>query len=124
MLDILNIYSDIPLTRTLGEIKGEITVDTSKFIPSVLVVGDSYYWNILYTGIPKYYFSPSSAYYYYNSKAYFNNDVTLPAKEVDVKKACFTKDIVIWLYAEPNLRNIGNDIDHQLINSCKIKQLQ
>lgn len=124
MLDILNIYSDIPLTRTLGEIKGEIIVDSNKFIPSVLVVGDSYYWNILYTGIPKYYFSPSSAYYYYNSKAYFNNDVTLPTKEVDVKKACFTKDIVIWLYAEPNLRNIGNDIDNQLINSCKTKQLQ
>ena len=122
MLDMLNMYSEIPLTKPLGQIKGEITVDTSKFIPSVLVVGDSYYWNIIYSGLPKYYFDKGSAYYYYNSKAYFNNDVTLPTKEVDVQKVSFTKDVVIWLYAEPNLTKIGNGIDQQLLDAVSSKK--
>lgn len=122
MLDMLNMYSKIPLTKPLGQLKGEITVDTSKFIPSVLVVGDSYYWNIIYAGLPKYYFDKGSAYYYYNSKAYFNNDVTLPTKEVDVQKVSFTKDVVIWLYAEPNLTKIGNGIDQQLLDAVSSKK--
>ncbi len=122
MLDMLNMYSEIPLTKPLGQIKGELTVDTSKFIPSVLVVGDSYYWNIIYSGLPKYYFDKGSAYYYYNSKGYFNNDVTLPTNEVDVQKVSFTKDVVIWLYAEPNLTKIGNGIDQQLLDAVYKQQ--
>lgn len=117
MLDMLNMYSEVPLTKPLGQIKGEMTVDTTKFTPSVLVVGDSYYWNIVYSGLPKYYFDKASAYYYYNSKAYFNNDVILPTKDVDVQKVSFTKDVVIWLYAEPNLGKIGNGIDQQLLDA-------
>lgn len=117
MLDMLNMYSDVQLTKPLGQIKGEILVDTAKFLPSVLVVGDSYYWNIVYSGLPKYYFDKASAYYYYNSKAYFNNDVTMPTKEIDVQKVSFTKDVVIWLYAEPNLGKIGNGIDQQLLDA-------
>lgn len=122
MLDMLNMYSEIPLTKPLGQLNGEITVDTSKFIPSVLVVGDSYYWNIIYSGLPRYYFDKGSAYYYYNSKAYFNNDVTLPTNEVDVQKVSFTKDVVIWLYAEPNLSKIGNGIDQQLLDAVYKQQ--
>lgn len=121
MLDILNLYSSIPLNGPLGKINTVLQTDTINFSPTILAVGDSYYWNIIYTGIQEKFFKPGSAYYYYNSTAYFNNGVTIPVSQINVVKSCLTKNVVFLIYTEANLKNIGNGIAKQFIDAYATK---
>ncbi len=117
MLDILNLYSSIPLNRPLGKINTMLQTDTTNFSPTILAIGDSYYWNIIYTGIQEKFFKPGSAYYYYNSTAYYNHGVILPTSQINVVKSCLSKDVVFLIYSEPNLKNIGNGIAKQFMDA-------
>jgi hypothetical protein len=110
MMKLLNLWFDIPVTRPLAYFKTELNRDSSKYIPSVLSIGDSYYWNIIYTGIPAAYFHPNSAYFYYHSTAYFNDGNILPVTKLNLHETVLSKDVVFFLYSEPNLRNLGNGI--------------
>jgi len=81
--------------------------DTTNYFPDVMVVGDSYYWNIMNFGIPKL-FSKNFRYLYYNSMAYYNDGQSKPVEQLDIKKEVFSQKVVFYLYTEPNLKNLGN----------------
>ncbi|MEO8085813.1 MAG: hypothetical protein ABI763_03280 [Bacteroidota bacterium] len=81
--------------------------DPAKPRPNVLVIGDSYYWNIYYAEIPKYIFSRAN-FWYYNHEVYAD---TLPGKQI-VDQANFMNEverqrIVIVLETEINLNKFG-----------------
>lgn len=115
--DVMNLWYPVPLRRALGYFDITLTPDTSNYTPGVLVVGDSYYWNIIYTTVPEKFFAPGSVYYYYNSTAYFNNGTNTPVKQLNILEQLKNKDVVILIYAEPNLRNLGNGIDKDYLTA-------
>lgn len=115
--DVMNLWYPVPLQRPLGYFDITLTSDTSNYEPKVLVVGDSYYWNIIYTTVPEKFFAPGSVYYYYNSTAYFNDGTNKPVKQLNILEQFKDKDVVILMYAEPNLRNLGNGIDKDYLNA-------
>ncbi len=116
MMELMNLWVDIPLRKPLAYFKTELTSDTAAYVPNVLTIGDSYYWNIIYSGIPGAFFSPNSVYFYYNTTAHFNDGRSAPVKELDLKKTILQQDVVFFLYSEPNLRQLGNNIDVNFLN--------
>lgn len=115
LMEVMNLWTEIPLAKPLGYFKTALPIDTVLHQPAVLSIGDSYYWNIIYTGVPAAYFKPGSAYFYYNSTAHFNNGATAKVNELDLVQTCLSKEVVFFIYAEPNLVKFGNGIDKQFL---------
>ncbi len=115
LLEVMNLWTDIPVTKPLGYFKTALPVDTALHQPAVLAIGDSYYWNVIYTGVPATYFKPGSAYFYYNSTAHFTNGTTAKVSELSLLQTCLSKEVVFFIYAEPNLAKFGNGIDAQFL---------
>lgn len=111
MLELMNLWYPIAPSKPLGYFKTELNLSPQAFKPSVLVVGDSYYWNVIYTGVPEKYFAEGSVYLYYNSTAYFKNGSSVPVNQLNLSQILRGKDIVMFMYAEPNLRKFGTGID-------------
>jgi hypothetical protein len=111
LLEVMNLWTDIPVTKPLGYFKTTLPIDTALNKPAVLAIGDSYYWNCIYTGVPAAYFKQGSAYFYYNATAHFNNGTTAKVSELNLLQTCLTSEVVFFIYAEPNLVKFGNGID-------------
>lgn len=111
MLELMNLWYPIAPNRPLGYFKTELKESSESYKPSVLAVGDSYYWNVIYTGVPAKYFADGSVYFYYNSTAYFKNGNSVPVNQLNLLETVRGKDVVMFLYSEPNLRKLGNGID-------------
>ena len=111
MLELMNLWYPIAPSKPLGYFKTEINLSPEAYKPSVLAIGDSYYWNVIYTGVPEKYFADGSVYFYYNSTAYFKNGSSVPVSKLSLSQIIQGKDIVLFMYAEPNLRKFGNGID-------------
>lgn len=70
------------------------------YYPKVLVVADSYYWNIYNSGIPQNIFA-NEAFWYYNSLVYpdhYGNE--LKVEEIDVKSAVEQQEIILVMITE------------------------
>lgn len=117
LLQLMNLWWPIPVNRPLGYVQTQL--DTSKlcYRPSVLVVADSYYWNVIYSGIPAAYFSPKSVYYYYNSTIHSNDGSVVSTRNDHLKERVLQQDVVIYLYAEPNLIHFGNNFHNRVMNA-------
>jgi hypothetical protein len=119
LAEVMNMWYPVQLERQLGYFEIELPVDSSKAKPSVLTVGDSYYWNMIYTTAPANYFAPGSCYYYYNSKAYFIDGTEKAVKDLDVLQQVLSKDVVFLMYAEPNLKRLGEGIEVDFLNALQ-----
>ena len=74
--------------------------DSTRYKPHVLVIGDSFYWNIFNSGIPKNLFA-NEAFWYYNDKVY--PDFYIKPKytrELNLKKEVETKDLIFIMVTE------------------------
>ena len=74
--------------------------DSSRYKPYVLVIGDSFYWNIFNSGIPKNLFA-NEAFWYYNAKVY--PDFYIKPKytrELNLKKEVESKDLIFVMVTE------------------------
>jgi hypothetical protein len=83
----------------------------------VLVIGDSFYWNMYYSGIPSNVFS-SLEFWYYNSK-YYNDGTDKPKAEVanlSYVSEVLKNDYVIILQTDGGLNNFGFGFFNELIN--------
>ncbi len=68
---------------------------TGKDLPNVLVVGDSYYWNIFNAGLPKHLFG-NEAFWYFNAKVYPDTYYGEKwVKDIDMKAEVEKQDVVI-----------------------------
>ena len=72
--------------------------------PSLLVISDSYYWNIYTAEIPMHLFKHGE-FWYYNSIAQFDQDKAREVKSLDLKKEIEAKDIIMIMVTERFLYN-------------------
>ncbi len=86
--------------------------------PDVIVIGDSFYWQIFNTGISTKEFKSSEFWYYYKV-IYGKNRWGQDIKNIDVFESLKHADIVILLSNEPNLVNFPWGFEN--INEEKIK---
>lgn len=79
-----------------------------KYKPNVLVVGDSYYWNMYYSGIPSNVFS-NLEFWYYNYQIYNDGtaNVASTTDAIDYKSAISDRDVIIIMQTDGGLNNFG-----------------
>lgn len=90
----------------------------NKYRPKVLVIGDSFYWNIYYSGIASNVFNGLD-FYYYNSK-YYNDGTSNPKSEVgniEYFKEISKYEYIIILQTDGGLNNFGFGVFDKIINS-------
>lgn len=87
-----------------------------KHRPNTLVIGDSFYWNMYYSGIPANVFN-GLEFWYYNSK-YYNDGTSTPKREVrtlDYLEEIFKYEYIIILQTDGGLNNFGFGFFNQLV---------
>jgi len=89
----------------------------NKYRPKVLVIGDSFYWNMYYSGVPSNVFN-SLEYWYYNSKCY-NDGTATPYSET--KNFKYIEEIskyeyIIILQTDGGLNNFGFGFFDKVLN--------
>ncbi|MCE9499532.1 MAG: hypothetical protein K8R21_03385 [Leptospira sp.] len=88
------------------------------FRPNVLLVGDSFYFTLSATGIPRKIFSEKSAFWYYDKNEYINDG--RPQKELgelDLDADIYSRNIVIILVSEVNLKKFGYGFPERIITA-------
>ncbi len=86
-------------------------------MPRFLVVGDSFYWNIVNQINQRDLFS-SSPYWYYNSKVYFDKPKE-KVKDLDLVEELCSLQFVMLIYCTSNLYDLGNGFSTQaLLQLC------
>ena len=79
--------------------------DSSHTKPEVLVVADSYYWNIFNTRIPKYLFAHEAFWYYYGKiypDTYYvaKKDSAVTVKDINIQKEIEKQDVIFLMITE------------------------
>ena len=83
----------------------EIAIDTTgKTKPNVLIIGDSFYWNLYHSGIDKCF--TESEFRYYNQTAY-TAEGTKQIQEMNFENEIQKYDVIIILATESNIHNLG-----------------
>jgi len=95
-----------------------------KYRPNVLVVGDSFYWNMYYSGIPGNVFNGLN-FFYYNSK-YFNDGTD--KYKAEIKNLDFLEEIskyeyIIILQTDGGLNNFGFGFFNKLLSVTNMVDL-
>jgi len=93
-------------------------VQEGKYRPNVLVIGDSFYWNMYFSGIPSNIFK-SLEFYYYNSKYYNDGSATSKAEvsSFNYLQEIMKYEYVIILQTDGGLNNFGFGFFDKLINN-------
>ena len=91
--------------------------------PNLLTIGDSFYWNIYNSEVPKYIFNGAN-FWYYNHDVYADS---LPQKEV-VNLSTFMNEIdrqqvILVLQTESNLNNLGLGFFETVYDALQSKEL-
>jgi len=82
--------------------------DSTKTQPTLLTIGDSYWWNIYNTAVGGSVFK-DGRFWYYNKEAFPESFTKQTFVEtLDFKKVIEETDVIILCYTEPMLINIGN----------------
>ena len=113
--NLMNLYYPIKTYPLAYPIMSYLTQD--KYKPKVLVIGDSFYWNLYYSGIPSNVFN-SLEYWYYNSK-YYNDGTATPVaeiKDLNLLKEIQNFEYIIILQTDGGLNNPGFGFFNNLIN--------
>ncbi len=85
----------------------EIAIDTTgKTKPNVLVIGDSFYWNLYHLGIDRCF--NHSQFWYYNQAVYpVTTKKQVMTNELDLNEEMKQYDVIILLATESNIHNLG-----------------
>ena len=91
--------------------------DTTAWRPSLITIGDSFYWNIL-NFTPVWDVFKSVPYWYYFSTAYFDDDdltVTHKISDLDVLQEVIDADFVMLAYSTVSLYKMSNGFSEYLL---------
>jgi len=73
--------------------------------PSVLTIGDSFWWGIYYSGIPEKVFG-SHEFWYYNEQSFnINNEAIVNVSDIDLKEKIFENNFIILQSSEGLLQS-------------------
>jgi hypothetical protein len=117
--DVMNLLWRIKGPK-MAYVQFEFEENPKKTKPNVLVVADSYFWNINNMGIPERLFNDYS-YWYYNSTAYAKGAPMKGVKELNLKQEIERKDVIIILATEVNLYTYGFGFIENAYNLYKRK---
>lgn len=96
--DLLNIIQDLPHDPMPYPVLRYTTENKTR--PSVLAVGDSYWWSVVGADIPKNVFKEDE-YWFYNKDVYKNNiKQDKPVAELSFKQETINRDVIIVMAAE------------------------
>ncbi len=86
----------------------KIKIDSeNKSKRNLMVISDSYWWDIYSRGIPKDIFE-NNEFLYYNNQLFGNNYMgDTDPKKIDIKRHILNADHIILLFTEPNLDRLG-----------------
>lgn len=89
-----------------------------KYRPNVLVIGDSFYWNMYYSGIPSNVFK-NLEFWYYNSKYYNDGSDKVKAEvaSMNYRQEIMKYDYIIMLQTDGGLNNFGFGFFDRLITA-------
>ncbi|MBE9492048.1 MAG: hypothetical protein IMY70_04125 [Bacteroidetes bacterium] len=95
----MNLFWEPPLD-TMAYPVYSYEVNEKKDRPMVLVIGDSFYWNIFNTGLPKNLFG-NEAFWYFYSKVYPDNYIKpVNVGDLDIKSEIEKQDVVFLMVTE------------------------
>ncbi|MBE7410536.1 MAG: hypothetical protein L6Q54_09985 [Leptospiraceae bacterium] len=114
----LNLLWSLPFGKY---IEPEILIENTNFYkPNVLIVGDSFYFTLSATKLPEKLFSIESNFYYYDKINYsINGKTNTQIEKFDLNKDIFSKDIIILLVSEVNLKYFGYGFIEKVITEEK-----
>ena len=100
--------------------------DTTAIHPTLITIGDSFYWNILnLTPIGAVF--DRTPYWYYFSTAYFNTDdptVSQKVSDLNVPQEVIDADFVMLSYSTVSLYQMSNGFSQSLLNKLILKSKQ
>jgi hypothetical protein len=92
----------------------EMKNDSSKYKPTVITVGDSFWWNIYNFGVNDGVFN-SGQFFYYNQEFYRGGTMEKRLKEnIDFNREIAGTEIIIFCYTEGTVHDMGNGFLTQL----------
>lgn len=106
---LLNLKFPLSLRDSLGYTEVKFYPDNADFKPKVSVIADSYFWNCIYSQIPKNTFNSQSAYLYYGKKFYNMSGQEFQLSNTEIKNFVKQSDLIIIMYTEPNLVKLYNE---------------
>ena len=99
--------------------------DTTAWRPSLITIGDSFYWNIL-NFTPVWDVFKSVPYWYYFSTAYFDDDdltVTHKISDLDVLQEVIDADFVMLAYSTVSLYKMSNGFSEYLLKELEQNEI-
>jgi len=103
----LNLLCGLQTNEVLAYPVYRFEENPAKEKPSVLVIGDSYYWNIFNTRIPKYLFT-NEAFWYFYAQAYPESYYKPTwVKDLDLKAYIEKQDVIFLMVTERFLHKLG-----------------
>jgi hypothetical protein len=113
--ELLNLLWDMPQVW-LAYPEVRFSADAEVARPRVLVIGDSYYWNLVQGGYVKHLFS-NEQFWYYNSSVFRNGaKIPLRVKGDDLLKTLESQDFVMIMNTDACLGSLGNGFISQALN--------
>lgn len=97
--------------------------DNNTVKPTVLVIGDSYYWNMFATGLSGRFFK-ETGFWYYNTDANYYNKPVVPVISLDVKKEIEKQDLIILMSTDANLYKFSWGFIENLAKAYGIKDIK
>ena len=102
----MNLLTELPRERMYFPIM-KLSIDSSKPLPKVLTIADSYYWSIWNSSVSRQLFSKND-YWYYNKTIYPNIwDPAVYVVDSNRKQTIENQNIILLMITDANLYNFG-----------------
>jgi len=82
--------------------------------PSVITIGDSYWWNVFSTGLTNFIFNGSSFWFYGQEAYYDDNRPSVAVNSLNIQQEIEKSNFIIFIYTEGCLKDFGNGIIERL----------
>lgn len=125
--DIANVNNLLFLDEAYYEEKlayFSLGIDSSKgsYKPNVLVISDSFYWNLYHNKVPHKLFDSKSSFWYYNSSIWPDSEGNGTKNVTEIKNMrenLYSRDIVLFMITEGNLHSCCWEIGEKIIDKIK-----
>jgi hypothetical protein len=108
VLKSMNLYKNPPQNQPLAYPDMEIENDSLKNTTRVLTLGDSYWYGIVYMGVPTYCFANGQFWYYYKKVIPNPNpEEKTEAWQLDLKQSIESNQVIMIIGSDPALPNFG-----------------
>ncbi len=116
--DLLNLYCKLPYYKMAYPVF-QYSSSSIATKPRLLIIGDSYCWNIINSGVYKNVFDNIKFYYYFNTAYSPNSSVLVSLNDLVLLEEIKKFDVIMILQSEANFNNIGFEFPEKLMQEVK-----